>query len=58
MTIIYRSEFPERARLAIAHYYGEPGLASRKTCLSWMQSTVNSTLDQLVWEMDKSAEEG
>lgn len=51
MVVRYRLEVTDDARRAIAHHYGETGLATRARIVAWLDGMVISTLGDLLTEL-------
>lgn len=50
--VVIRFEFSDEQLRAIRHYYGGKGRADRGQVRTWIQSLVNSTAMDLLWEYD------
>lgn len=54
MIVVYRFDFPEDVRRALADHYGEKGLATRKTITTWIDGLVSAALDDVMHDYDEN----
>ena len=50
-------EVDEDVRKAVAHHYGQVGLADYSSCKSWIENETNATLDDMALQVAEDREE-